>query len=63
MTVTLCAVLSADQGYPVFGLQYGSQCWAGNSLQQATQYGGSDQCNDICNGNKGEQCGEWRAAG
>ncbi|KAJ3176268.1 hypothetical protein HK101_010463 [Irineochytrium annulatum] len=50
--------LSACSAYSYAGLEYGGECWCGNSFLNTTSVDVPlAQCNDPCNGNKAEICG------
>jgi hypothetical protein len=57
MTVEWCVDFCAGSSYA--GLEYGSQCWCGNSLaaDRAPQDGILGNCQMKCNGDSGEYCG------
>ncbi len=59
MTVQRCANLAMAQGYPVFGLQYGTTCYAGVSMQRTFVMGiaPAERCNAPCGGNSATTCG------
>lgn len=50
-----CAWLAYNQGKTFFGLQYGGECYGGNTDPRAL--GQSTQCNMKCQGNPSETCG------
>jgi len=56
-TVESCAAAAAVGGFTLFALQYGRQCFAGNSLAAAVQYGLSTACSTPCTSNSSEICG------
>ena len=56
-TIETCARSANAQGYTYFALQWGGECWVGNSLQQATKYGRSSRCIMPCRTDELENCG------
>jgi hypothetical protein len=52
-TVASCAAFCSD--YQYFGLEYGSECWCGNSLSASPV--GEEECSMACSGNGAETCG------
>jgi hypothetical protein len=50
-----CAWLAYNQGKTYFGLQYGGECWGGNTDPRTL--GPSSNCNMKCQGNANEICG------
>ncbi|KAJ3017206.1 UNVERIFIED_CONTAM: hypothetical protein HDU68_011804 [Siphonaria sp. JEL0065] len=55
MTIETCAELAADQGFSLFGLEYGRECWADSMYQYYPSP--TDTCNTPCKGSKDEICG------
>ncbi|KAK5193940.1 hypothetical protein LTR99_005830 [Exophiala xenobiotica] len=55
MSTATCAAYCQYQGYSVFGTEYSSECYCGNSISAAT----TDQsdCAMVCSGNMTEYCG------
>lgn len=56
MTPSKCADLAKAKGYSVFGVQYYSECWAGNDLVRAKSMG-AGTCNTACKGDATKACG------
>ncbi|CAK7234763.1 hypothetical protein SBRCBS47491_009059 [Sporothrix bragantina] len=56
-TVDNCLALAAQGGYTYAGLEYGGECWVGNSINSAASKAASTACTMTCNGNKTELCG------
>ncbi|WIA42270.1 hypothetical protein OEZ86_008286 [Tetradesmus obliquus] len=56
MSVELCAHIAAAEAWPVFGLQYGMECWGGYDAQGVQVQGAAD-CNMACPGNTSQSCG------
>jgi hypothetical protein len=54
MTIEACLSLCNQQGYTYAGVQYGRQCFCGNSYGR---YGQSMACNMPCEGNPKQNCG------
>jgi len=55
MTVEACAAYCAPFTY--FGVEYGSECYCGDRINQATTVDSTGGCNFPCAGAAGEQCG------
>ncbi|CAL8584164.1 hypothetical protein XPA_009769 [Xanthoria parietina] len=55
MTVEKCAAVC--KAFTLFGLEYGRECYCGNSLQAGSEKTLESQCNFPCPGNDGESCG------
>jgi hypothetical protein len=54
MSVEICLIDCAHAGYAYAGVQYGNQCFCGNSYGK---YGTATDCNMKCSANSGETCG------
>ena len=56
MTIEMCA---ADcKGFSIFGVEYGQECFCGNSLQAGSiKVTNQNDCNFLCPGNATEYCG------
>ncbi|KAI9349634.1 hypothetical protein BDR26DRAFT_852503 [Obelidium mucronatum] len=59
MTIETCSKLAASQGFPLFGLEYGYECFAGYSYAYSPSP--STGCNMNCEGNNSEICGGGNA--
>ena len=58
MTVSTCLSTCASHGYIYAGIEFGAQCFCGNSLQNGLGTSiSSSACNVPCNGDGGSQCG------
>ncbi|KAI3396812.1 hypothetical protein diail_11641 [Diaporthe ilicicola] len=55
MTIDKCVHLCAN--YTFLGLEYGSQCWCGNSIQHDAFPVDDRQCSMVCAGNAQQICG------
>lgn len=49
--------LAAAGGYTYAGLEYGQECWMGNTLLSPLVNATASACNMVCMGNVGEICG------
>ncbi len=58
MTHEKCISICRNKGFKYAGVQYGSQCFCGNSYGK---YGKSNSCNMKCSGNANEICGGFWA--
>lgn len=56
-TVGSCLTAAAAQGYAYAGIEYGGECWAGNSLAAGTTAVTTSTCSMTCNNNGSEYCG------
>ncbi|KAK0622800.1 hypothetical protein B0T14DRAFT_601476 [Immersiella caudata] len=56
MTVEKCVALARDAGWRWAGVEFGSQCFVGNTLRGANSAPAGD-CSVRCAGNPGETCG------
>ncbi len=52
-----CFNLARTLAARVFGLQFGGECWLGNSVERAMSLGPSDQCTMPCGGEPEMTCG------
>ena len=58
MTPIVCGDLCAVQGYTKSGVEFGSECWCGNSLASSTvPPKGEYECNQTCTGSSTTSCG------
>lgn len=57
MTVDLCANIAFNEHRLVFGVQGGSECWAGQAADSARVLGPSSGCTTACPGNSTQSCG------
>lgn len=61
MTIESCHAYCADKGYPIVGLEYGRECWCGNSISSTNPIQTAASCASIaqmvCAGNSTEYCG------
>lgn len=55
MTVGECAQFC--EGYTYFAVEFGTQCYCGNTLANPTSKISIDQCSYICGGDNAERCG------
>ena len=59
MTIVLCGYIAQTLGYSYWGLENGTDCYAGNDLGLATSQGASvNGCTSVCAGGGGF-CGEF----
>jgi hypothetical protein len=57
MTVETCVGLAQAGGYAWAGLEYGRECWVGNSLLSPISVAAATDCNMACKGSGKELCG------
>lgn len=57
MSVDQCLKIAAAGGYTWAGLEYGRECWTGNSLAAGTGNATAGDCNMACKGMPGQLCG------
>jgi len=55
MTVQSCEAFC--NGYTYFGVEYGQECYCGNSFGNGSVPAPNTDCNMVCAGNGGEYCG------
>ncbi|KAL9014260.1 MAG: hypothetical protein Q9173_001102 [Seirophora scorigena] len=55
MTVEKCA--AACTKFPLFGVEYGTECYCGNTLNQGSDPAPEEECSFKCPGNPDEKCG------
>ncbi|OWY46760.1 WSC-like protein [Alternaria alternata] len=55
MTVERCGTLCA--GFNYFGVQWGQECYCGNTFKYATQHKPESDCSRPCTGDKNQKCG------
>ncbi|OAA65943.1 legume lectin domain containing protein [Niveomyces insectorum RCEF 264] len=56
-TVAKCLASAAAAGYVYAGLEYGGECWSGNSINADASQAATSACSMTCNGNHTEYCG------
>ena len=56
-TTTYASCAAFCSGYNYMGLEYGSQCWCGNSYAKPTSLAPDTDCSSLCSGNASEVCG------
>ena len=62
LTPLRCAALAYKNGYSVFGVQDGTQCYGGSSIAQAESLGVvSNRCTTPCQGDSSLTCGGVKA--
>ncbi|KAH8750535.1 WSC domain-containing protein [Diaporthe sp. PMI_573] len=57
LTSNKCLVLCSYSNYKYAGLQYGSECWCGNTLDPLSKLTDPSKCATPCGGNSSETCG------
>ncbi|KAK6341387.1 hypothetical protein TWF696_008464 [Orbilia brochopaga] len=58
MTVEKCINAAKDAGYIYAGVEYGVECWAGNTIRPESQPANSPtECSMSCSGNSTQRCG------
>ncbi|GFZ50872.1 Endo-1,3-alpha-glucanase agn1 [Saitozyma sp. JCM 24511] len=62
MTVSSCTSYCSGLGYTYAGVEYGYQCFCGNSLDSSKAIS-SSSCNYACQGSSSQTCGGFYAAG
>lgn len=55
MTVEICAAYCSNYAY--FGVEYGAECYCGNTIATGTTQDSTNGCNMACNANSTELCG------
>ncbi|KAH8902429.1 WSC-domain-containing protein, partial [Coniochaeta sp. PMI_546] len=58
MNLDTCASFCFDNGYTMFGVEYGQQCYCGNNLNAGSVWApNQDECSTPCPGNSSQFCG------
>lgn len=57
LTIDSCLIDCEDAGYTYAGLEYGIQCYCGNSIDSSVTYDVESACGTPCGGNSTEMCG------
>ncbi|KAK1757402.1 WSC domain-containing protein [Echria macrotheca] len=57
MTAQLCASFCGAEGTKMMGLEYGRECWCGDSLEKGSAIATQAECDMVCAGDGGEYCG------
>jgi hypothetical protein len=57
MTVEICVGKCSGKGYSFAGVEYGAECYCGNTLASTSTPAPLSDCNMFCNGNTKEFCG------
>ncbi|KAK4666514.1 hypothetical protein QC763_300910 [Podospora pseudopauciseta] len=57
MTLEKCAATCTAGGYAFFGVEYGTECFCGTSLDAASTKVSEGECSMTCMGNHSQQCG------
>ncbi len=61
-SVAACIALAKAGGYSYAGLQYGGECWAGNTLPTSSKLS-DNACYTACNGGNGGDAGKYAGGG
>ncbi|KAK0662016.1 WSC domain-containing protein [Lasiodiplodia hormozganensis] len=56
-TIDSCTATCAGQGYKIAGLEYGVECWCGNTMGYKAQVTTDQACTMACAGNSTQICG------
>lgn len=57
MTLERCQDYCTGKGYPLSGVEFASECYCGDNLENGSTIGGSTQCTMACGGNPAAICG------
>jgi WSC domain len=57
MTVEICSAFCGTRGYTYFGVEYGTECYCGNTLLASSTVATDGRCNMACPGKAAEVCG------
>lgn len=57
MTTEICQDYCTGKGYPLSGVEYSTECFCGNVLENGSTIGGSTACTMPCGGNANQLCG------
>jgi hypothetical protein len=61
MTLELCASKAQQANFPIFGVEYGDECWMGKTLASTSTQMAQSTCSMTCPGNASEFCGAGNA--
>jgi hypothetical protein len=56
MSMEFCKAFCTP-GYPLFGMEYGSECWCGYAIGVGSVLAAASDCNMACSGNAEQSCG------
>ena len=56
-TIETCIRKCMRKNFAFAGVQYGGQCWCGNTLPGAGDRRPSSECNNPCSGDENQMCG------
>jgi len=57
VTAQSCTADCASQGFSIAGLEYGQECWCGDTIQNGVQPTGAGSCDMTCNSDRYQNCG------
>ncbi|KAH7064884.1 WSC domain-containing protein [Macrophomina phaseolina] len=57
-SIELCTATCAASSYRIAGLEFGRECWCGNSMNYKTRKTADQGCAMTCSGNSSELCGD-----
>lgn len=58
LTVDKCIDMCEDAGFTYAGVEWGQECYCGNTLASSTQFVDDGECNMPCAGDASEMCGD-----
>jgi hypothetical protein len=61
LTGDACAALARSQNLKYFGLEYGGECWAADTINPIATQASDSQCNTVCKGDSSSFCGGFGA--
>jgi glucan endo-1,3-alpha-glucosidase len=57
LTIDKCLISCEEGGYAYAGLEYGLECWCGNTIASTVEFSADSECDVPCSGNSSEMCG------
>ncbi len=57
LTVQLCQTTCASQGFGVFGVENGNECWCADGIKNSGAPQPARKCTTPCNGDSSQLCG------
>lgn len=57
MSVEACSSYCINGGFAMFGLEYSSECWCGDALDESSVVAIEEDCSMVCSGDPAQKCG------
>lgn len=58
MTYQMCESICSESQYTFYGIEYGKECWCGNTLNANAKSLAESECTFKCVGDKTQSCGD-----